>query len=113
MDTKELLEELCKNLEKQINFLQAGNYKKVEFFSGLRPHTFLPSQMTVGTIRDERNEMMHVVEISIDEKVVFSESYIPRKSEDLKTIEGFMLTRILRNVFNYGVLASKQAIENS
>ena len=69
--------------------------------------------MTVGTIRDERNEMMHVVEISIDGKVIFSESYIPRKSEDLKTVEGMMLTRLLRNIFNYGVLASKQAIENS
>ena len=113
MDTKELLEELCKNLERQINFSQAWNSKKVEFFSGLRPYTFLPSQMTVGIVREDRSEMMHVVEISIDEKVVFSESYIPRNGEDLKIVEAMMLTRLLRNIFNYGVLSSKQAIENS
>lgn len=113
MDTKELLKDLCKNLEREINFLKAGDYKKVYFFSGLRPHTFLPNQMTVGTAREERNEMMHVVEIRIDDKIIFLESYIPKKSEDLNIVEGMMLNRLLRNVFNYGVLASKQAIENN
>jgi hypothetical protein len=109
MEVTNLIQELCKNLEKDLNNLNPyGGKRTVEFISQLSPSNFLPQNKTIETLRDEsgRFEMMWLVQIKIDNKTVFQHSYIPRESEDLKIVEGMMLNRILNHIFSYGVMSA-------
>ena len=104
MEVTNLIQELCKNLEKDLNNLNPyGGKRTVEFISQLSPSNFLPQNKTIGTLRFE---MMWLAQIKIDNKTVFQYSYIPRENEDLKIVEGMMLSRILNHIFSYGVMSA-------
>lgn len=114
MEQKLILKELCSNLERELNERKETNQRRtVEFFSGLKPSDYYLPQMHIGTTKSipKEGKMAWFVEVGVDGKVVFRESYIPREGEDLKTVEGFMINRVLRNIFTFGVMSSKKFID--
>lgn len=114
MEQKLILKELCSNLERELNERKEANQRRtVEFFSGLKPSDYYLPQMHIGTTKSipKEGKMAWFVEVGVDGKVVFRESYIPREGEDLKTVEGFMINRVLRNIFTFGVMSSKKFID--
>jgi hypothetical protein len=114
MEQKSILQELCENLEKELNQRrETSNKRTVEFFSGLKPSDYYLPTMHIGTSKSisKEGKMAWFVEIGVDGKVIFRESYIPKESEDLKIVEGFMVTRVLRNIFTFGVISSKKFID--
>jgi hypothetical protein len=114
MEQRLILQELCSNFERELNEREETNQRRtVEFFSGLKPSDYYLPQMHIGTIKSIPTEgrMAWFVEVGIDGKVIFRESYLPRESEDLKIIEGFMISKVLRNIFTFGVMSSKNFID--
>ena len=114
MEQKLILKELCSNLERELNERKETNQRRtVEFFSGLKPSDYYLPQMHIGTTKSipKEGKMAWFVEVGVDGKVVFRESYIPREGEDLNTVEGFMINRVLRNIFTFGVMSSKKFID--
>ena len=114
MEQKLILQELCSNLEKELNERKETNQRRtVEFFSGLKPSDYYLPMMHIGTAKSIPTEgrMAWFVEVGVDGKVIFRESYIPKESEDLKIVEGFMISRVLRNIFTFGVMSSKKFID--
>jgi hypothetical protein len=115
MEQKLILEELCSNLEKELNERKETNQRRtVEFFSGLKPYDYYLPQMHIGTTKSiptEDEMMAWVVEVGVDGKVIFRDSYLPKESEDLEIVEGFMISRILRNIFTAGIISSKKFID--
>lgn len=114
---KSILEELCANLEIELN-LQAHRKGKpsmhtVELVSGLKPYNYYLPMMHVGTTKSISDEIMMAwfVEVKVDRKCIFRESYLPRENEDLEIVEGMMITRVLSSIFNYGVMSSKTEID--
>ena len=116
MDYKLILQELCSNLERELNERKETNKKRtVEFFSGLKPSEYFLPSIHIGNMRETNGvsaEIAWFVEISVDGVVIFRERHIPRESEDLKIVEGFLLTRVLRNIFTFGVMSSKKVLED-
>jgi len=97
MEQKIVLQELCENLAKELNGIKETNQiRTVDFFSGLKPL---------------EGKMVWFVEVGVDRKVIFRRSHIPRENEDLKIVEGFMITRVLRDIFTFGVMSSKKLID--
>jgi len=114
MEQKLILQELCSNLEKELNERKETNQRRtVEFFSGLKPSDYYLPMMHIGTTKSIPTEgkMAWFVEVGVDGKVIFRESYIPKESEDLKIVEGFMISRVLRNIFTFGVMSCKKFID--
>jgi len=114
MDQKLILQELCSNLERELNERKETNQRRtVELFSGLKPSDYYLPQMHIGTTKSIPTEgrMAWFVEVGVDGKVIFRESYLPKESEDLKIVEGFMISRVLRNIFTFGVMSSKKFID--
>ncbi len=113
---KKLLIDLCSNLEKEINERkETANKITVEFFSGLKPDGYYLPEMHTGTSKSITSErsMAWFVEISVDGKVIFRESHVPYKDEKLKIVEEFLVARVLRNVFTFGVMSSKKYIDEN
>lgn len=109
-----LLESLCSNLERELNERNETSEKiTVEFFSGLKPNEYFLPSMHIGTTKSTptKGTMAWFVEISIDKKVIFRESCVPKQDEDLEIIEGMLRARILRNIFTFGVMTSKSYLE--
>ena len=103
MEKKIFLQELCSNLEIELNEREETNQKRrVIFFSGLKPCDYF-SEIKAGRLRES-----WFVEVIVDNDVIFQESYIPREDEDLKIVEEMMINRVLRNIFSYGIITSKQ-----
>ena len=114
MEQKLILQELCSNLEKELNERKETNQKRtVEFFSGLKPSDYYLPQMHIGTTKSIPTEirMAWFVEVGVDGKVIFRESSLPKESEDLKIVEGFLISKVLRNIFTFGVMSSKKFID--
>lgn len=115
MDTKELLHGLCANLEMELNARkETTENRTVEFFSGLKPSDYYLPSTHIGTTKSKTIEGVSAwyVEVWVDGKCIFRESYIPKDGEDLKIVEGFMITRVLRNIFIFGVMESKKLIDS-
>jgi len=115
MDRKTILQELCSDLEKDLNQRdETGKERRVELFSGLKPFDYFLPTMHIGTSKSipVHGVMSWFVEVIVDGKVIFRESYIPKESERLITVEGFLIKRVLRNIFTFGVASSKQFIED-
>lgn len=107
MEKKIFLKELCSKLEIELNEGKETNKKRtVNFFSGLRPCDYF-SLTEIGRLRES-----WFVEVRVDNEVIFRESYLPRNDEDLKIVEEMMINRVLCNIFSYGIMASKQFIDN-
>lgn len=114
MEQKFILQDLCSNLEKELNERKETNQRiTVEFFSGLKPFDYYLPMMQIGTTKSIPTEkkMAWFVEVGVDGKTIFRESYIPKESEDLKIVEGFMISRVLCNIFTFGVMSSKKFID--
>jgi hypothetical protein len=114
MEQKLILQDLCLNLEKELNERKETSQRRtVEFFSGLKPSDYYLPMMHIGTTKSIPTEgrMAWFVEVGVDGKVIFRESYIPKENEDLKIVEGFMISRVLRNIFTFGVMSSKKFID--
>lgn len=110
MEEKIFLQELCSNLEKELNERSGANKKtKVDFFSGLKPSSYY-HQMYISPSMEysEQKDMAWFVEISVDDKVLFRESYIPKQSHDLNAIEALMINKVLRNIFTMGIMLTKE-----
>ena len=69
--------------------------------------------MHIGTTKSIPTEirMAWFVEVGVDGKVIFRESSLPKESEDLKIVEGFLISKVLRNIFTLGVMSSKKFID--
>src|SRR3990167_5002937 len=113
MDKKELLIELCANLEKELNMREKASTHKVKFVSGLKPNNYFTPMMHIGTTKTLPNSIRAAwfVEVWVDSKCIFRESYIPHKTEDLEIVEGFLTSKILRHIFTFGVMSSKKIID--
>jgi hypothetical protein len=114
MEQKIILQELCLNLERQLNELNEANHRRtVELFSGLKPSDYYLPAIHIGTTRPipTDGKMAWFVEVRVDGKVIFKESYIPKEGEDLKVVEGFMISKVLNSIFAFGVMSSKKFID--
>jgi len=114
MEQKLILQELCSNLERELNDRKETNQRRtVEFFSGLKPSDYHLPQMHIGTTKSIPTEgiMAWFVEVRVDGEVIFRESCSPREGEDLKITEGFMINKVLRSIFTFGVMSSKKYID--
>lgn len=114
---KSILVELCENLQGVLNLQEQVVKKpathKVELVSQLKPDNYWLPMMHLGTSKKASDEIRNAwfVEVYVDGKCIFRESYLPRESEDLKIVEGMLITRMLKNVFCYGIMSSKQQME--
>jgi hypothetical protein len=114
---KSILVELCENLQEMLNLQEQVVKKpathKVELVSQLKPDNYWLPMMHLGTSKTVSDEIKNAwfVEVYVDGKCIFRESYLPRKSEDLKIVEGMLITRVLKNVFCYGIMSSKHQME--
>ena len=113
MDKKELLIDLCANLEKELNMMGGKLTHKVEFVSGLKSHDYYLPMMHIGTTNSLPDTiiMAWFVEVWVDGKCIFRESHVPRESEVLETVEGFLTNRVLSRIFTFGVMLSKKLID--
>lgn len=114
---KSFLVELCENLQEVLNLQEQVVKKpathKVELVSQLKPDNHWLPMMHLGTSKTVNDETRNAwfVEVYVDGKCIFMESYLPRESEDLKIVEGMLITRMLKNVFCYGIMSSKHQME--
>jgi len=114
MDIKLLVIELCNNLEKELNSRGKFDYKRtVEFFSGMKPSDYFLPMMHIGTTKTIPVNGVNAwfVEIFIDNKCVFRESAIPNNTESLEIIEQHLIQRVLRNIFTFGLMTTKDYID--
>lgn len=109
---KELMIELCSNLEKDLNLREGKEIHKVKFESGLKPYGYFRPSIHVGTTKTLPNEieMAWFVEIWVDGECIFRECISPHETESLEIIESVLIERILRNIFTFGVMSSKDFI---
>jgi len=115
MGKKELLIELCSNLEKDLNMREAKTAQthKVEFFSGMKTGGYYLPMMHIGTTKTlpDTIQMAWFVEVWVDGDCIFRESHLPHETETLEIVEGFLITRVMRNIFTFGVMSSKKFID--
>jgi len=114
MEQKLILQELCSDLEKELNERkETAQRRTVEFFSGFKPAGYYLPQIHIGTTKSmpTSGKMAWFVEVGVDGKVIFRESCMPRESEDLEIVEGYLISRVLRNIFTFGVMSSKKLID--
>ena len=113
MEKKELLIELCDNLEKELNQREGKQTHKVELQSGLKPESYFTPMMHIGTTRTlpDGVRMAWFVEVWVDGKCIFRESHVPHETEALEIVEGFLISRVLRHIFTFGVMSSKKFID--
>jgi hypothetical protein len=111
---KELLIELCDNLQQELNQREGEEIHEVELRSGLKPEGYFTSMMHIGTTRTlpDAVRMAWFVEVWVDGECVFRESSVPHKTEPLEIVEGFLITKVLRNIFTFGVMSSKKFIDD-
>jgi hypothetical protein len=113
MTEKELLIELCNNLEKELNQRDGKKTHKVQLQSGLKPENYFVPMMSIGITRKSYNgvSMAWFVEVWVDGKCIFRESHVPHKTEKLEIVEGFLIKRVFRHIFTFGVMSSKKTID--
>ncbi len=114
MEKKIFLQELCLELEEQLNYRSnLDKHHTVEFFSGLKPDNYLLPMIHIGTTQSMLSELKLIwfVEISIDGTVIFREYSVPEENEDLKIIEEFVIDKTIHNVFNRGIISSKNFMD--
>jgi hypothetical protein len=113
MDKKELLIELCDNLQKELNQREGKQTHKVELQSGLKPESYFTPIMHIGTTRTLPDEvrMAFFVEVWVDGKCIFRETHVPHITEALEIVEDFLISRVLRHIFAFGVMSSKKFID--
>lgn len=113
MNKKELLIELCDNLQKELNEREIIQNHKVELQSGFKPSNYFTPMAHIGTTKTSLDEtqMAWFVEVWIDSKCIFRESHIPSENEKIEIVEGFLLNRVLRHIFTFGVMSSKRFID--
>lgn len=106
---------LCGNAERALT-----NWKKlmpeewkVELVSELKPFDHYIPQIHIGTSSpiQQYKQMAWFVEIYVGGKCVIRESYIPKENEDLKIVEGMLITRTINNIFFNGVMGTKIQLE--
>ena len=108
MDKKKLLIELCDNLEKELNQIEGKETHKVELQSGLKPENLGTTKTLPSGVR-----MAWFVEVWVDGKCIFRESHLPDKTEALEIIEGVLVSRVLIQIFTFGVMSSKKFIDDN
>ena len=113
MDKKELLIELCDNLEKELNQRDGDETHKVELQSGLKPENYFTPMIHIGTTRTlpDGVGMAWFVEVWVDGKCIFRESALQHKNETLEELESFLISRVLRHIFAFGVMSNKKFID--
>ena len=113
MDKKELLIELCDNLQRELNGREGKQTHKVELQSGLKPENYFTPMMHIGTTRTlpDGVRMAWFVEEWVDGKCIFRETHVPHETEALEIVEGFLISRVLRHIFTFGVMSSKKFID--
>ena len=113
MNKKELLTELCCNLQDELNEKDGSKIHKVELQSGLKPEGYFLPMMCVGTVKtlSDGVQMAWFVELLVDGKCIFREAYVPRETEELEIVEAFLISRVLRHIFTFGVMTSKRFID--
>lgn len=115
MRSIETLRELCSDLERELNDRGEVPYaRKVELFSGWKPSNYYLPQMHIGSTKTIPKDvtMAWFVELYVDGAVLFREVHVPSKEESLEIVEGFMASRILRHIFTFGVISTKQYMED-
>jgi len=121
MNKKELLKELCASFEKNLARANKGVVKKVELFSGLRYADYGMPAIHVGTTQALLDLMHHqkdsihqnviwVVEITVDGQVVFMDSEIPSMNSGINFVEINVINRIIDSIFGYGINAAYNII---
>ena len=111
--TKEILESLCHNLERDLNDRHETPYKRtVRFFSGRRSSDYYLPNIHIGKCYPKEGHIAWFVEVSVDGDVIFRESHIPSVDEDLREVESFLADRVLRHIFTFGVMESKKFIDS-
>lgn len=111
MEKKIILQELCSTLEKQLNEYEGSVRKRtVEFFSGAKPFNYYLPAIHTGTTKSIPAEikMAWYVEISVDGKVVFRDSYLPQKGGNFEGAEELLINRVLSEIFRFGVMSSRE-----
>ncbi|MBK9800692.1 MAG: hypothetical protein IPP56_13590 [Bacteroidetes bacterium] len=89
-----------------------GVKSKRELQSGLKPEGFFANDV-VGTVKtlSDGVQMAWFVELLVDGKCIFREAYVPRETEELEIVEAFLISRVLRHIFTFGVMTSKRFID--
>jgi hypothetical protein len=69
--------------------------------------------MHIGTTRTlpDGVRMAWFVEVWVDGKCIFREAQVPHETEALEIVEGFLISRVLRHIFTFGVMSSKKFID--
>lgn len=113
MNTKNLLTELCGNLEKELNQREGKQVHKVELLSGLKPSGYrIPMTHTEPVnVLSDNIRMFWFVEIRIDNKCIFAESHIPRENEQHEVVEDLLMTRTLRHIFTFGIMSVSDFVD--
>lgn len=112
MKNKELLEQLCKNLEQNLSKTNGVN-RSVKLVINLQDEEHLGSGMYLGKGVPKKREFMTVcaVSVCVDDRVI----YLRRQLLEQNTLVGDEVEsaciKVLQEVFNFGVMASKAQIE--
>lgn len=113
MKPKELLIELCDNLQKELNLRDGKEIHRVELQSGLKPEGYFTPMMHIGTSKTLPNDirMALFVEVWVDGECIFREVHVPLVTESLEVVEEFLITKVLRHIFTFGVMSSKEYMD--
>lgn len=107
---KELLKELCEHIQCVLNMNAHGKIETIELTSQLKPSDYYLPQMR---IRGGETEMAWFVEIWYNGQCVVRESGLPREGEDPNIIEGFLIDKVIKSVFRYGVMSCKKYLDET
>lgn len=98
---KELLVELCDHLQQDLQVQQRLKNN---------PQTDTVRLVSVGyPIYSDR--LQWVIEIRLNNVCIFKETIISEKEIDYEILEDMCITKILKSVFSYGVMASKNQMD--
>ena len=114
MEKKDLLIELCKGLQDNLNTRGITPYNgpfSVKLEAGLKPANYFLPMIYLGRGEPiDQVELAWFAEIFVNSECIFRESYIPRESESLEIVEGTMYTVLLRSIFEYGIMTSRDQL---
>lgn len=107
----EIIKGCCDALKENLRFDKVKH--TVSFISEFKPYNYYLPEMHIGSSLSisDKIPMAWFAEIYVDNKCIFRESLIPNEDDNLNNIEEVVIDRLLKNVFIYGVMSSKNNLE--
>lgn len=112
-DIENLLKDFCSQLADTLNFTDPKNVHTVVYDSGSRPHMHVIPDLKIGnnlTIPGYRYTVWHA-ELRVNGKCIFRETYYYSNDVEKQHAEETVLRSLMYTIFQYGVMLTKNLID--